>query len=107
MSLFFIFFMLIFITIFGMIIYTVIHGIATSHKNSNSPKMSVVAKLVNKRQKVRGDHSRTYYYLTFEYESGDRQEFQVSGETSGMLVEGDEGKLSFQGTRYLGFERKQ
>jgi len=24
----------------------------------------------------------------------------------GLLVEGDEGVLSFQGTRYLGFERK-
>ena len=24
----------------------------------------------------------------------------------GMIVEGDTGKLSFQGTRYLGFERK-
>ena len=28
------------------------------------------------------------------------------GSDYGMLVEGDIGKLSFQGTRYLGFERR-
>ena len=38
-------------------------------------------------------------------ESGDRVELTVSGSDYGMLVEGDIGKLSFQGTRYLGFER--
>jgi hypothetical protein len=32
-------------------------------------------------------------------------EFSVYGEEYGMLAEGDEGKLTFQGSRYLGFER--
>ena len=41
----------------------------------------------------------------FEVESGDRMEFSVYGEEYGMLAEGDEGKLTFQGSRYLGFER--
>ena len=36
---------------------------------------------------------------------GDRMELTVSGSDYGMLAEGDIGKLSFQGTRYLGFER--
>ena len=49
--------------------------------------------------------SSTTYYVTFEVESGDRMELTVSGSDYGMLVEGDIGKLSFQGTRYLGFER--
>lgn len=31
--------------------------------------------------------------------------FSMTGYEFGMLVEGDRGKLSFQGTRYLGFER--
>lgn len=30
----------------------------------------------------------------------------VPGSEYGMFAEGDEGKLSFQGTRYLGFYRK-
>ena len=33
-------------------------------------------------------------------------EFYVDGYEYGMLVEGDKGMLSFQGTRYLGFERQ-
>lgn len=33
-------------------------------------------------------------------------EFSVSGSEYGMLVEGDQGKLSFQGTRYLSFQRE-
>ena len=50
-------------------------------------------------------HTFTTYYVTFQVESGDRMELTVSGSDYGMLVEGDIGKLSFQGTRYLGFER--
>ena len=32
-------------------------------------------------------------------------EFKVTGSEYGMLAEKDTGKLSFQGTRYLSFER--
>jgi len=39
-------------------------------------------------------------------ESGDRMELHVAGHEFGMLIEGDRGMLTFQGTRYLGFERK-
>jgi hypothetical protein len=47
----------------------------------------------------------TSYYVTFEVESGDRMELHVEGHEYGLLVEGDKGDLSFQGTRYLGFVR--
>ena len=83
--------------------------------------MTVPAKVVAKRQNtthhshpVAGDASgahgfhnttSTSYYVTFEVESGDRMEFSVRGQDYGMLVEGDEGRLSFQGTRFLDFER--
>lgn len=50
--------------------------------------------------------SSTSYYVTFEVDSGDRIEFSMSGSEYGMLIEGDAGTLNFQGTRYLGFERK-
>ena len=43
--------------------------------------------------------------LSFEVESGDRMEFELRGSEYGLLAEGDLGKLTFQGTRYLGFER--
>lgn len=45
-------------------------------------------------------------YVTFQVESGDRMELNVSGTEYGMLIEGDYGELTFQGTRYLGFVRK-
>ena len=41
----------------------------------------------------------------YEVESGDRMEFQLSGSEYGLLIEGDAGKLAFQGTRFLGFDR--
>ena len=47
----------------------------------------------------------TSYYVTFQVEIGDRMEFEVDGSDYGLLMQGDIGKLSFQGTRYLGFER--
>ena len=45
-------------------------------------------------------------YVTFQVESGDRMELAVSGREYGMLAEGDIGKLTFQGTRYLAFKRE-
>ncbi len=48
----------------------------------------------------------TTYFVTFQVDSGDRMELPVGGYEFGMLAEGDRGKLSFQGTRYLGFQRQ-
>lgn len=82
--------------------------------NENSPRLMVDAKIVSKRSDYRRTmsgkrnihrHSGTNYYVTFEVESGDRMELELRGHEYGLLVEGDKGKLTFQGTRYLGFER--
>ena len=109
----------IFILIFIMIIFTLAKGISTWHKNNNSPRLTVSARIVAKRQNTtyqnhpnagdtsgaHGYHttSSTTYYVTFQVESGDRIEMSVSGSEYGKLAEGDEGKLTFQGTRYLQF----
>ena len=68
--------------------------------------------MVSKREDVShhtsDDHMHTtytHYYATFEVESGDRMEFELRGNEYGLLAEGDLGKLTFQGTRYLSFER--
>jgi hypothetical protein len=47
----------------------------------------------------------TSYYATSEYDSGQRKEFRLDGGAYGLLVEGDEGTLTYQGTRYHRFER--
>jgi hypothetical protein len=51
--------------------------------------------------------SNTTYYAAFEVESGDRMEFRISGPQYGKLREGDTGTLSFQGTRFLSFDRHE
>ena len=101
--------LLVFVLVLGSIIVTLIRGVGEWNKNNQSPKLTVPATVVAKRSDVhRGIetmHTFTSYYVTFQVESGDRMEFEVDGSDYGLLVQGDIGKLSFQGTRYLGFER--
>ena len=52
-----------------------------------------------------GSSTRTRYFATFEMEDGKRLELGMNDSEYGMLAEGDQGCLSFQGTRYLGFDR--
>ena len=97
----------IFIIIFGLIIFSIVSSIKQGIKNNNSPLLTVPAEVASKRIHVQGDNSHTTYYVTFEVQSGDRMEIIVKGEEYGMLVEQDLGLLSFQGTRYISFERQK
>ena len=119
-------FNIMFVLVFGivivMFIVTAVKGIGTWHKNNNSPRLTVEATVVSKRQNTsvhhhnnagdatgaRGMHTTTSttYYATFQVASGDRMELRVDGREYGQLAEGDFGELTFQGTRYLGFERR-
>ena len=101
-----------FIVIFGTFIVYSIKGVKEWKSNNNSPELTVEATVVAKRtnthhhNNVNGHRSSsTTYYVTFEVGSGDRMELKVRGNQYGMLVEGDKGKLTFQGTRYLNFNR--
>ena len=102
---------LFFILFFAFFIFTVVKNISEWHKNNNSPRLSVYAKIVDKRMTTHHHHSNGHhhhthsYYVTFEVQSGDRMELKVPRTEYGLLVVGDEGTVSFQGTRYLGFER--
>lgn len=116
-----VFFTIVFLLVIGGFVVTFVGGLNTWRKNNNSPRLTVTAKIVTKRTNVShnrhanagdvtGAHgydmtSSTTYYVTFQVESGDRMEFSVDGSEYGMLAEGDTGKLSFQGTRYLSFVR--
>ena len=102
--------LLVFVLVLGFIIVTLIRGVGEWNKNNQSPKLTVPATVVAKRSDVhRGIetmHTFTSYYVTFQVESGDRMEFEVSDMEYGMLAEGDSGELTFQGTRYLNFRRE-
>lgn len=92
-------------------------GILQWLRNNRSPVLTVEARVLNLRVRVSGgthdmgdgilrDDTRTGYYATFEVSSGDRMEFAVGGGEYGLLSQGDMGSLTFQGTRYLGFQRR-
>ena len=110
MSLFSIFAPIMSVAIFGLAFGIIISGLVkeskTNRKNNASPRLSSEATVVTKRTQIRGDHAHTTYFATFQFESGDRLELQIPHDRFGYLVEGDSGKLHFQGTRFLDFQRQ-
>ena len=103
-------FPLMFIAVFGLAIGVFASSFAKAAKQKKkddaAPRLTAEATVVSKRTHVWGDHSRTEYYPTFQFESGDRLELEIPREQIGYLVEGDNGKLHFQGTRFRNFERQ-
>ena len=94
--------------VFFMIIKNAAKAAIERKRNNNSPVEAVVSKVIGRRTSIHGGgETRAYneYYVTFELDNGERLEFNVKGEEYGKLVEGDEGELKYQGTRYLGFTR--
>ena len=114
-------FPIMFLLIFGFVVFMIVSNIAArakeNRKNDASPRLTVPASVVAKRAQVGSTHHHnaathtsstsyhTRYFATFQFESGDRLELAVEAQEYGLLVEGDRGQLTFQGTRYLGFQR--
>jgi hypothetical protein len=104
-----------FIVVIGIVIARSVQAAGQWKRNNASPVLTVEAAVVTKRHDVRHHHhtgdthhmSTTTYYATFEVHSGDRLEFEIRDTEYGQLAEGDRGTLTFQGTRYLGFERNR
>jgi hypothetical protein len=103
-----------FIAVIGLIVVSVIgfgvvRALVRWNRNNNSPLLTVPASVVTKRGSVSGgtgdSSSSTTYYATFEIQGGQRLEFLIAGREYGMLAERDRGRLSYQGTRYMGFDR--
>ena len=106
----------VFLLIVGVMILALVRSASEWSSNNSSPVLSVDARVVSKRTNItrhmsQADSSHmtrnsTVDYATFQVESGDRMELRMSGREYGLLAEGDRGKLTFQGTRYRGFERR-
>ena len=79
-------------------------------ENSDSPVCSVSAQVLGKRSEVSGGHNRTSvrtsYFVTFGLEGGERRKLPVKGHEFGVLMEGDKGTLTYQGTWFQGFVRR-
>ncbi len=105
----------------GFAVFISIKRLKTEHQNNLSPRLTVSAAVAEKRtEETHSTHpyandfsgasgfyteTSTFYYVTFQVASGDRMEFSVRRDSYDMLSEGDKGNLSFQGTRFLSFER--
>ena len=96
----------IFIIVVVSILFVLLKALTQWQYNNQQPVLSVAARVVAKRTEVSGrEHTSTYYYCTFEVTNGTRHELRVTGREYGQLVEGDNGTLTYQGTRYRGFSR--
>ena len=99
-------FFILFFVMFGVILF---RNLKEWNKNNHSPRLSVEACVVGRRQHRssggKNHTSHTSYYITFQVESGDRMELHIPSSDFGYIVEGDRGKLTFQGTRFISFER--
>ena len=107
-------FPILFIIAFIGIFINILRGVKQWNFNNKQPELTVPAKIVSKRTETHHQHNynnqhmihtTTSYFVTFEVKSGDRIEFKIQGHQYGQISEGDNGKLTFQGTRFIGFER--
>ena len=110
-------FILIFLAVIGIFVYIIVRNVGQWNKNNHSPRLTVNARIVGKRMDITNRHrtrmegtmytpSSTWYYVTFQFDSGDRMEFPVNAFQYGMMAEGDYGQLTFQGTRCIDFKRQ-
>ena len=96
----------------------VVKGISEWSYNNKQPILNIDCKVVSKRINFSENggytdanghshvgSSSTSYYVTFEFENKDRMEVHVSGKIYGSIVENDVGRLKFQGTRFLDFNK--
>lgn len=106
-------FNVIFFTVFGLIAFVIIMGIvksiSTGLSNQAAERVQCSCKVVDKRTRVRGGSgdfsASTDYYITFEFDGGERKELEVKDTDFGMIVIGDRGELHYKGTRFLEFVR--
>lgn len=109
----FIMFPLVFMLVCGVFVYVFVRMIKDKKRNDNSPRLTVEARVIDKRTASRrhshSDHHSYGYscYVTFEFDGGERAELYVPSNEYGLLVVGDVGSLTLQGTRFIGFERKR
>ena len=108
-----------------MMIARLARGAVRVARNSASPEVTAVARIVDKRVSTSGggaapsvldadglfanNHSDPItetHFVTFEQSGGARFELEVPAVEYGLLVVGDSGTVAMQGSRFLGFSRE-
>lgn len=84
-------------------------AIRRASRIANSPERSAEATVLSKRVEVTAiDRGRTEqrHFATFQLPTGERAEFELTGHQFGLLVENDQGTLSWKGPRFVAFARE-
>ena len=93
-------------------VFVLVYIVKQNAKNDNAPRLTVGAKVVDKRTVSHRHHHNDhlshrhyYHYVAFELQDGQRTELRVSlGEFDSLAV-ADTGLLTLQGTRFITFEK--
>ena len=99
---------LMFAAILVLFVFRLIQGAQRFAQNSTQPERDVTVRVVGRRTQTTGGGESpvtTTYHATFEMSDGERLELKVPHHEYGLLVEGDQGRLTHQGTWFRGFER--
>lgn len=85
------------------IIVTVMRVYGVSKKNLSLPKIESDAEIVSKRSVGSPKDSFATYFITFRFSTGDTFEYPVSEDCYSYFAEGDRGKITVQGTKFISF----
>jgi hypothetical protein len=110
-------FAVVFFGIFILIGYMLVKSFAERSRNNSSPivtsRVTITAKTTNTA--YRGNYipdninvqtPYNTYFITFEFVNGNRAEFNVPRSDYAYISEHDTGILTYQGSRYINFERE-
>ncbi|MCR4884157.1 MAG: DUF2500 domain-containing protein [Clostridiales bacterium] len=102
----------------GVLLFVLLRSLYIWNKNNHSPRVTEEAEVYTKRQdfstfmnRGRNVHFGSYhsiyvrYFVVFKTQNSGMVKLRVSSDDFDMLREGEKGQLTFQGTRFLGFEK--
>ena len=95
-------------------VFIIIYIIKQKSKNDNAARVTIEAKVVDKRTVSHRHHNHNnhfshrhyYHYVSFELSDGQRTELCVDRIDFDSLCVADEGMLTLQGTRFISFVKK-
>lgn len=103
-----------FLIVFILLLFFISKGMQESTENNLKPVIPVSVLIVSKRVAISHNHNSPSrvnatiprYFIGVQYTNGEMQEFVVSGIDYEVIETGAKGVLSFQGSKFIDFERE-
>lgn len=90
----------------SLMIITMITASKAIKKNTYMPKIRTSARVLSKRMDefaVSRKKEIPRYYATFEFDTKDKAEYQISEDCYQFIQPGDSGTITIKGTQFIGF----